>query len=921
VEAQTPQRLHNRPGLSALSYRVGTHASFMSSMLAALSGKDAGALKELRTRDHDDATITLMDAWATVADVLTFYQERIANEGYLRTATERRSLLEMARLVGYKPKQGVAADTYLAYTLDDNSKDEVLIPKGSRVQSIPGPGEVPQTFETGEDLLARARWNNLKPRMTKPQTPQSIKNDPLPGAAKGHKPRIYLQGIVSSIKPNDPLLIDFGEVSPFSDEGCQSYISFFRISMVRVDTSANMTLVLLGGGKDQPDQDSFADIHSVIDELLISGVTQPKEGAYLRRTALSLSDNDRLRSESRTGLMSLLSSRLKKDFPVALSNRLVKPVNIKAYQLGKALLFGHNALKEPQYEARTLEEEPPRANPKAGNLKPQSTWAEWGIATDEEADVLFLDRSYPEIKPNTHIVIEREGIARIFLIDSVQYLSRNAYGMSGETTRIKLSSVWWEADFEESINDTIRKFVIYFQKADLELAPEPITKPVCYNGSGFLELDDYYDGLFPGQWIIVAGEQSIKGTRGVAVSERAMIANVYSGANTPYDKEHTYLELANKLTYCYKRDTVRIYGNVVKATHGETRQEVLGSGNGATPLQAFALKQPPLTYLPASTIAGTESTLKVYVNNVQWEESATFIGLTPSDRRFVTSTDDENKTTITFGNGWEGTRLPTGIENIKAEYRSGIGKAGNVRANQLSLLVSRPLGVKEVTNPLSASGGADRESRDQIRKHAPLAIKALDRLVSVQDYADFTRVFAGIGKSHAVMKHRKILITIAGEDDSPIIPSSNLYRSLQAALRRYGDPLQPFSIASYEPVVLVISANIRILPTHRRDQVEAQVRETLLDTFSFARRELGQAVYLSEAISTIQSVPGVDYVDVDTFKRITLDDLRQSETLQTQLTGTIPPCITAQIPGPGNVLEAAQLATLRPDTLFLNQIH
>ena len=44
----------------------------------------------LRTRDDDDFTIALLDAWATVADVLTFYQERIANESYLRTATERR---------------------------------------------------------------------------------------------------------------------------------------------------------------------------------------------------------------------------------------------------------------------------------------------------------------------------------------------------------------------------------------------------------------------------------------------------------------------------------------------------------------------------------------------------------------------------------------------------------------------------------------------------------------------------------------------------------------------------------------------------------------------------------------------------------------------------------------------------------------
>ena len=45
-------------------------------------------------------------------DVLTFYQERIANEGYLRTATERRSMLELARAIGYELSPGVAASTY-----------------------------------------------------------------------------------------------------------------------------------------------------------------------------------------------------------------------------------------------------------------------------------------------------------------------------------------------------------------------------------------------------------------------------------------------------------------------------------------------------------------------------------------------------------------------------------------------------------------------------------------------------------------------------------------------------------------------------------------------------------------------------------------------------------------------------------------
>ena len=60
--------------------------------------------------------------------------------------------------------------------------------------------------------------------------------------------------------------------------------------------------------------------------------------------------------------------------------------------------------------------------------------------------------------------------------------------------------------------------------------------------------------------------------------------------------------LATPTAYSYKRDTVTIYGNVVKATHGETRNETLGNGDGSQALQTFTLKQPPLTF-----VSGAES--------------------------------------------------------------------------------------------------------------------------------------------------------------------------------------------------------------------------------------------------------------------------------------------------------------------------
>ena len=116
LPAGTPIAVFNRPGLDAIVFRAGTYSSFRQSMLQRLAGQHA--LSGLQTRDDDDYAITLLDMWATVADVLTFYEERIANEGYLRTGRLRDSILRMARLLDYQLRPGVAATTLVAFTLD-----------------------------------------------------------------------------------------------------------------------------------------------------------------------------------------------------------------------------------------------------------------------------------------------------------------------------------------------------------------------------------------------------------------------------------------------------------------------------------------------------------------------------------------------------------------------------------------------------------------------------------------------------------------------------------------------------------------------------------------------------------------------------------------------------------------------------------
>ena len=225
------------------------------------------------------------------------------------------------------------------------------------------------------------------------------------------------------------------------------------------------------------------------------------------------------------------------------------------------------------------------------------------------------------------------------------------------------------------------------------------------------------------------GERTdIPATGGVKISELAMIQSVEQRVSQvpnqndptkmddlPGDKLHSFLVLSTSLAYSYKRASVTLYGNVVKATHGETRTEVLGSGSGAASMQRFVLKQSPLTYVSAPNQRGVDSTLEVRVNDLLWTEVDSLSGLDSTSRSYVVQTGDDDRTAVIFGNGEQGARLPTGQENVKAKYRSGIGHPGNLKAEQISLLVTRPLGVKAVINPLAASGGADREGIEQAR--------------------------------------------------------------------------------------------------------------------------------------------------------------------------------------------------------------
>ena len=276
--------------------------------------------------------------------------------------------------------------------------------------------------------------------------------------------------------------------------------------------------------------------------------------------------------------------------------------------------------------------------------------------------------------------------------------------------------------------------------------------------------------------------------------------------------------------------------------------------------------------MSAANPKGATSTLQVRINELLWDEVEFLHDRSPDDRVYLSRTTDDGHTYIQLGDGRTGARAPTGRENVLATYRKGMGAGGLVGEAQLSLLLSKPLGVAEVVNPVAAGDAADPETRDDVRRNAPLPTRALDRIVSLRDYEDFARAFTGVAKALATWTwnghQRGIFITVAGTGGAAIEENSRTYQNLVAAILAAGDGSAPLRLQTYRPAFFRLTGNVGVDPAYEAERVLAAVEAALRTAFGLDAREFGQPVAKSEVITTIQAVPGVVAVDLDELHRV-----------------------------------------------------
>jgi hypothetical protein len=146
-DGHTPAVPTNPPQQSHINFRFGAYAEFRRAVLAPVAGEQS--LSAWRTQGQGDLAVMMAEWFAYLGDILTFYDERIANQAYLRTADLDASVKRLIRILGYRPRPAIGATGVLAALVTPGQS--AVLPRGLQIQSKPAPGQAPQTFELSAD--------------------------------------------------------------------------------------------------------------------------------------------------------------------------------------------------------------------------------------------------------------------------------------------------------------------------------------------------------------------------------------------------------------------------------------------------------------------------------------------------------------------------------------------------------------------------------------------------------------------------------------------------------------------------------------------------------------------------------------------------------------------------------------------------
>jgi hypothetical protein len=800
-DGEAPVSPVNLPQLSYISYRVGDYASFRRAVLTPLFAPGTPMPTPLeqtlsvdgvpvwRTDGAGDLAVMIAEWFAYIADIIAFYNERIANQDCLRTADLPESVNNLIALLGYRPRPAIGAVGSLAALLSPGPTfggQPIVLPQGLQFQSKPTPGQSPQIFELVSETTIGA------PDQLPATTPPSLVASVFEPAVfhyspyRDHLPKLNLGGVYAPVAVSD------------------NYSLRLQGSLTTVVAADTLILRALNDSTDEPwlatvSQSTIAPAPSGGGQqtnLTVTSSQTPPSGLTASTASLE-------KANQSVGLWSFFTG-------YSIGNDLVT-VHLAglARQIapGDWVLFTASGVSPVLAQVASSMDVIWDANAKAPT-KPPFT-ASTSIVTDTNTHTVTTSTTTPLPMAHTRLTLASE-----------------------------LPSVW------SSITSAHVKFgwVSIGVLLNQPLGPwtgSP-TSLVSASGQSFPSWNN--------QSVLL---QDLTGA-GIAVTANLGVAGALALSALP-DPVPTLQPLFVVLP------------NVLTVNRGKTvANEVLGSGDATNPAQDFQLSQSPVTYL--SQGASYASTIQLTVNNLPWTEVASFYGQSPDATIFVSREDNAGNTHVMFGDGANGARLPTGVNNVMATYRIGAG-AASPPAGKLTIIAKSYPGLRSVLNPVAVSGGGDPDRPSQIRRDAPRSVLTFGRAVSVFDFQALAAQVPGVTRASAIWAwsdaRQRAVVTIYVGDDSGAATAAT------TALAAAGDPNRPVVVAQATQIAVALTFTLLVTPGMDNTIISVAVATALADTevglFGSWNMGIGQTVFDSQIEQAILAVSGTVAITALTF--------------------------------------------------------
>ena len=164
--AQNPNYYTALQPPTTIDYTSKDWTGFVTSML----NYAQVAFPDWDTSSQGDFGVMLIELFAYICDIMSFYGDRLTQEAYLPTTTQRLSILNLAQLLGYTPTNGSPATGTVTFQTADPSPS-VIVPAGTQLTTgFITSSDQPVIFQVNEGVTVPENGGTVTASVTQGQT-------------------------------------------------------------------------------------------------------------------------------------------------------------------------------------------------------------------------------------------------------------------------------------------------------------------------------------------------------------------------------------------------------------------------------------------------------------------------------------------------------------------------------------------------------------------------------------------------------------------------------------------------------------------------------------------------------------------------------------------------------------------------------